>query len=191
MIDQYKSRDPHRAQGYSAFRRRRRGQDGQGRGTRTTHRTPPHHGRGGSGLRVPGRGKSARQGNFCMAVKQQEGCAFHCCKHGDGGEPSSPGSEKVTPACWNASLAVHSPASILRIASTSSAPWSIPGAKMQASKAPTSFPEVTRSVTVFETDISNDDIAAEFLHTSYAMPIFSGLDWWEYALNRGSVGEPR
>ena len=55
---------------------------------------------------------------------------------------SPSGSEKFTPACWNASFAVHVPASTFRIASTSSAPCRVPGAKMQASNAPTSFPRI-------------------------------------------------
>ena len=101
------------------------------------------------------------------------------------------GMEKLTPACWNASFAVHSPLSIFRIASTSSAPCRVPGAKMQASNAPVSFPPVIRRVTVFEltSDTITSPPSAE--QTSYAIPIFSGLDWWEYALNRGSVGDPR
>ena len=69
-------------------------------------------------------------------------------------------------------------------------PMEFPGAKIQASNAPTSLSFETRRETVLELTSETITSGPRSWQASYAIPIFSGLDWCEYALNLGSVGTP-
>ena len=74
---------------------------------------------------------------------------------------SSSGSEKFTPACWNASFAVHSPSSTFRIASTSSAPCMGAGCKDAGIECTDQFPPGNKQRDGVGADVGDDHIVPQ------------------------------